>query len=93
MKRLLPKFTSTTKDGSSATFQASGLSFPNVGDRTLAVRLKAKTDGIDIVVDVIYIAKGNNGIALLVTGLQPLGGATLESLARKAVAHLDAAAR
>jgi hypothetical protein len=91
--RQCPKFTSTSKDGSSATFQASGLSFPNVADRTLALRLKAKSDGIDVVIDLIYIAKGNNGITLLVSGLQPLGGATLESLARKAVAHLDAAAR
>jgi hypothetical protein len=91
--RQCPKFTSTSKDGSSATFQAGGLSFPNVGDRTLALRLKAKTDGIDFVLDLVYIAKGNNGITLVVSGLQPLGGATLESLARKAVAHLDAAAR
>jgi hypothetical protein len=91
--RQCPQFTSTSKDGSSATFQASGLSFPNVGDRTLALRLKAKSDGIDFVLDLIYIAKGNNGITLVVSGLQPLGGATLESLARKAVAHLDAAVR
>jgi hypothetical protein len=91
--RQCPKFTSTSADGSSATFQASGLSFPNVGDRTLALRLKAKSDGINLVMDVIYIAKGNNGIALMVTGFQPLDGATLEKLARKAVARLDAAAR
>ncbi|TCN28805.1 hypothetical protein EV644_14423 [Kribbella orskensis] len=43
--------------------------------------------------DVIHIAKGNNGIALMVTGFQPLDGAALEELARKAVARLDAAAR
>jgi hypothetical protein len=88
-----PKFTSTSKDGSAATFQATGLSFPNLGDRTLALRLKVKSEGLNFVIDVVYIAKGNNGIALLASGLQPLDGATLEGLARKAVTHLDAAAR
>lgn len=91
--RQCPKFTSTSKDGSSATFEATGLSFPNLGDRTLALRLKAKTDGINLVLDVVYIAKGNNGVTLMVTGLQPLDGAVLEGFAKKAVAHLDAASR
>jgi hypothetical protein len=86
-----PKFTSTSKDGTTATFQAAGLSFPNLGDRTLALRLKAKSDGLTIVVDVVYVAKGNNAIALLVSGLQPLDGATFEKLARTAVTRLDAA--
>ncbi len=91
--RQCPKFTSTSKDGTSATFQASGLSFPNLGDRTLALRLKTKSDGLTVVLDVVYIVKGNNGIALMTSGLQPLDGATLEKLARKAVTRLDAAAR
>ncbi|MFG1913117.1 hypothetical protein [Kribbella sp. NPDC048928] len=90
--RQCPKFTSTSKDGSSATFEATGLSFPNLGDRTLALRLKGKTDGIGVVVDVVYIAKGNNTVVLIASGLQPLEGATFEKLARTAIGRLNAAA-
>ena len=84
-----PKYTSRSKDGSSGTIQSSALSFPNLGDRTLAFRMKARTKGFTVVLDVVYIAKGNNGIMLLVSGLQPVGGATLEKLARAAVNRLD----
>lgn len=87
-----PKFTSTSKDGSSATFEASGLSFPNLGDRTLALRLKGKTEGISVMLDVVYIVKGNNAIVLMASGIQPLDGATFEKLARTAISRLDAAA-
>lgn len=84
-----PKFTSRSKDGSSITIQASALSFPNLGDRTLAFRMKARSRGITIVLDAVYIAKGNNGIALVVVGLQPVRGATLVQVARAAVNRLD----
>ena len=39
--------------------------------------------------DAVYIAKGNNGIALVVVGLQPVRGATLVQVARAAVNRLD----
>jgi hypothetical protein len=89
--RKCPKFTSTSKDSTSVTFEATGLSFPNLGDRTLALRLKGKSDGIGVVADIVYVAKGTNAVVLTTTGLQPLDGATFERLARTAIARLDAA--
>jgi hypothetical protein len=87
--RQCPKFTSTEKDGTSMTFRASSLSFPKLGDRTVALRLKFRTSGVTAVLDVVCIAKGNNGILLTAGGLHPLDSATLEKLARKSVARLD----
>jgi hypothetical protein len=91
--RQCPRVTSTEKDGRSITFRVSSLSFPKLGDRTVAVRLKTTTRGVTVVFDLVFIAKGNNGISLMAGGIHPLSGATLEKFARKAVTRLDVVAR
>ena len=85
-------FTSTTADGVATTLTSSPLSFPNLGDRSLAVRLTGSSDDIEATFDVVYIAVGKNSITLLGGGLTPLPGAELEAVARKAVERLNAAA-
>ncbi len=82
-----PAFTS--RDGKKATtFEAAALSFPNLGDRTLALRLNGATQGFDVVMDVIVIAAGGNGVSLVAGGLTPVPGATLQEIAKTAMTKL-----
>jgi hypothetical protein len=84
-----PEFSSTDAEGVTTEFTTAPLSFPNLGDRTLALRFQGSTGGIDVVVDTIFIAIGSNGISLVVGGLVPMEGAELESIATTAVEKLN----
>lgn len=84
-----PEFSSTDAEGVTTEFTTAPLSFPNLGDRTLALRLQGSTDDFDIVVDVIMIAIGANGISLVVGGLLPMQGDELEDIATTAVEKLN----
>jgi hypothetical protein len=86
------KFT-TTLDGDATTFEVAGLSFPNVGDRTLAVRMTTKAKGLDATFDVVYVALGKNSMSLIAGGLQPVDGEKFEAIARKAVQHVKDAGK
>jgi hypothetical protein len=88
-----PKFTMTDADGTKMQMKVSALSFPNLGDRTLALRMSGNSDEIDIVMDLVYIAVGRNGITLGAGGLTPIAGDDLEQLATAAVDKLAAAAK
>lgn len=81
-------FTSTEPDGTRLEVKMSALSFPNLGDRTLAVRMTGSGGQIDIVLDIIMIAIGHNGVGIIAGGLTPVPGADLEAIARKAVTKL-----
>jgi hypothetical protein len=81
-------FTAIEPDGSRVEAKMSALSFPNLGDRTLAVRMTGASDGVDVVLDIVMIAIGHNGVGILAGGLTPIPGAELEAIARKAVAKL-----
>ncbi|HEX5532149.1 MAG TPA: hypothetical protein VFX33_00240 [Actinomycetales bacterium] len=86
------EFTSTDADGVETSFSSSSLSFPNLGDKTLAVRMKAESEGMEMTLDVISIAVGQNSISLLTGGLAPIDGSKLEEVARTAVTKLEKAA-
>lgn len=86
-------FTSTDDKGVKTKYEASALSFPNLGDRTLALRLSGSTEGIDVVFDVVMVAIGYNTVSLIVGGLTSMKGSELEDLAKKAIAKLDKVAK
>jgi hypothetical protein len=83
-----PEFTSVEPDGSRAKLSMSGLSFPNLGDRTLATRIKGRTDGVDVLLDIVIIAVGHNIVMISAGGLTPVPGDDLEAVAKRAVAKL-----
>lgn len=87
-----PEFTSIEPDGSRIELSTAPLSFPNFGDRTLSLRMTGTSDDVDVVFDVIYVAKGNNGIAMIGGGLTPIKAKQLESLVGKAMKKLEQAA-
>jgi hypothetical protein len=84
-----PEFSSTDAEGVTTEFTTAPLSFPNLGDRTLALRFQGSTGGIDVVVDALFIAIGSNGISIVVGGLVPMEGQELESIATTAVEKLN----
>ena len=86
------EFTSTDADGVESAFTASSLSFPNLGDKTLAVRMTAESEGIEMTLDVVSIAVGQNSISIFTGGLVPIEGSKLEEVARTAVTKLEKAA-
>lgn len=85
-----PSFSSTA-DGATTTFEITGLSFPNVGDRTFAFRMKASLDASEMTFDLVYITLGKTEVSLMAGGLQPLDGDKLEATARKAVERVNEA--
>jgi hypothetical protein len=86
--RKCPKVTSIDPDGTKVTFRFRSMSFPELGDRTLAMRATGSADGVEVILDPVYIAKGHNGVGISAGGLTPLPGADLEAVARKALAKL-----
>lgn len=81
-------FTSIDASGTRSEAKLSPLPFPNLGDRTLAVRVSAAGDGENVVSDVILIAVGHNVIGLFATGPLPVPASTLTAMARRSVAKL-----
>jgi len=86
-----PAVTATDKSSEKSEIAISALSFPNLGDETLAMRLTIKTEGISGVADLIFVAQGHNGFSLLTAGLKPVEGPTLEKIARAGVSRLTRA--
>ncbi len=81
-------------DGADRTpMTMTGLSFPNLGDQTLAFRATAKTEGIEVVLDVVFVAVGHNIVSFTAAGLQPMSGADLETVARAGMSKVAAAAK
>lgn len=85
-----PEFTST-EDGQSTTFKTSSLSFPNLGDESVAFRMNAESDGMPIEMTFVYIRAGHNGIAVSHAAVGAASGAAedVEKLARATVANLE----
>jgi hypothetical protein len=80
-----PQFTATTTDGITVDYEAAPLSFPNLGDRTLALSLRSSAGGSDYVLDMIWVAMGQYGLTLVGVGLD---GNQLEQLSTAAVDRL-----
>jgi hypothetical protein len=83
-----PKFTDITPGGTKTKVRMSALSFPDLGDRTLAMRAKGTVEDLELVIDLIAISVGHNIVAITAGGLEPMPGDDLEAIARKAVAKL-----
>lgn len=88
-----PTFTSIDADGVRAEFTAAPLSFPNVGDSTVAVRLSASTEDFDLAFDVVAVSLGNNGMTIVAGGLTPMDGVQLEQVVRAGVSRIATAAQ
>jgi hypothetical protein len=53
----------TSADGRTAKVSMAPLSFPNLGDQTLAVRMNLKVDGLEAVSDLVVVAVGHNVVS------------------------------
>ena len=84
----------TIVDGADRTpMTMTGLSFPNLGDQTLAFRATAKAEGIDVVLDVVFVAVGHNIVSFTAAGLQPMSGTDLEKVARAGMSKVAVASK
>lgn len=85
-----PEFTSV-EDGESTTFKVSGMSFPNLGEETVAIRMAAESDGIPIQADLVAIRAGHNVVSVSHSGLGGDGdsASVMEATARKVVQNLE----
>jgi hypothetical protein len=86
-----PEFSMTDAEGVTTELTTAPLSFPNLGERTLALRIQGSTPDLDVAFDVVWIAIGQNGITLVAGGILPMQGAEIEDLATRAVHKLEAA--
>lgn len=85
--------TLTDPDGTRASVDFVPMSFPNLGERTVALRMKVKTQGIEAVADLVAVATGHTMTSFATAGLQPVPGTTLEKIARSGMAKLAAASQ
>ena len=83
----------STENGQTATLTLNGLSFPNLGDQTLALRANVKTQEIEAVSDMVFVAVGHNIVSFTTVGLQPMKGADLEKIARTGMTKVAQAAK
>ena len=84
--------TATDAKGAKVSMDMTGLSFPNLGDQTFALRVTAKSGALTIVVDLATVAIGHNFVTFTAAGLQPLPGADLEKIARAGITKVGRAA-
>lgn len=80
-------FTATDSSGPT-TFNVVPLSFPNLGDETIALRLTGKSQGINFTADVVSVHIQHNYIGVIGIGILSNDTAALEKAARVAVSRL-----
>jgi hypothetical protein len=91
-----PKWSETGSDGTATAYSIAPLSFPKLGDATLAFRLTGATAGATAEGDVIVVRKGNLVAVMAglgttsILGATSIDSATTESIARAAVTKLPA---
>lgn len=71
----------------------AGLSFPNLGDQTLAMRMTAESGGIEVTIDAVFVAVGHNMVSYTASGLKPIPGAELEKVARAGMEKIAVVAK
>jgi hypothetical protein len=89
-----PSFTTTDDDGAKLTFEVEELSFPDLGDQTVAGRLTAKEPTFDIAIEfqMVAVRVDQNMVALANFGLgKGMSAADFEAVVRKAVERVQAA--
>jgi hypothetical protein len=62
--------------------------FPDLGDRSAAVRVKTTLGALDLIFDFAFVARGPNMIVSYAGGTKPLPSGEPEALTRKALARL-----
>jgi hypothetical protein len=70
------QFTSVDEDGSKSKVRAESLSFPNLGEETLAVRMRMETELVPVAMDVVVVHVGHNMVLLTHASL---GGGSLDT--------------
>lgn len=83
----------STEDGQTAQLALNGLSFPNLGDQTFALRASVKMKDIEAVSDMVFVAVGHNIVSFTTVGFQPMKGADLEKIARTGMTKVAQAAK
>ena len=87
-------FTTTDKDGAKTKFKVAQMSFPKLGDDTIAVKMSAKepTLGMSFDFSLVAVRVDQNVILMLNFGVgRALGGQKFEKLARLAVERINQA--
>ncbi|MCH1868772.1 hypothetical protein [Nocardioides sp. CFH 31398] len=84
-----PEFTTTDAAGEVSDVTVSPVSFANLGDQTLAVRMEFASSEFTIQVNVAYVVIGHNVLAFLLGGVAGSDAAELEDLAGQAVDKLE----
>lgn len=85
-----PKFTSTDADGAETQFTVGALSFPKLGDDTLAFALTVETPDVRGRINIAIVQLGRNVMYVSQGGLTA-DAAVLEQAARKGLERLAAA--
>lgn len=85
------EFTSTDSDGEQSTAKAEALSFPNLGEETLAVRMTIETEIFPVAIDLAMVRIGHNMVLLsnASIGGGELDAKLLEKLGRETVMRLN----
>jgi hypothetical protein len=88
-------FTTTDKDGAKTKFKVAQMSFPKLGDDTIAIKMSAKepTLGMSFDFSLVAVRVDQNVVLMLNLGVgRALGGQKFEKLTRLAVERIDQAA-
>lgn len=84
-----PEFTFTDAEGTVTKVKASAMSFPNLGDETLALSFDMEVDEFEITMSVVTVAIGHNTVSVLGGGFTGVPGKQMETISRKAVDKLE----
>lgn len=85
-------FTQTDDEGVKTEFKISDMSFPDLGDDTIALKMSAEAMGIPVDIPLVVVRVDQNVILLASVGLgEGMSSADLEKVARTAVTKVKAA--
>jgi hypothetical protein len=81
----------TMKDGGQTMkVTVSPLTFPTLGEETLATRMTVRSRGQKVTLDLVAVGIGHNVVTFWAAGLKPLATPALEQIARAGVARMAA---
>jgi len=86
-----PMFTTTDAAGTTSSVTAAGLSFPQMGDATMALRLNIENDIVAATADLVFVVIDNNGVAVTGFGIgAPPDPALMEQVMRQTLENVEA---
>lgn len=85
-------FTTIDPDGTKSKFAMSALSFPNLGDKTLALSGTIESEGFSLGLTMVAIQIDHNIVSLASGGITGSGAEDMEAVARAAVKKLESVA-